>query len=110
PPSAPGTPGDPYFPFPVASTDPAYAALGYLHANCGHCHNPSSQVMNQTQMVLRLTTTTLGSLAETPTYTTAVDVTSPLVVDGRTKIVAPGEPDESIMMFRFESTNPSLRM
>ena len=29
------------------------AALGYLHANCGHCHNPHGTSWPDTQMVLR---------------------------------------------------------
>jgi hypothetical protein len=41
PPTQPGNPGDPYFPLPGGPT-PAKAALGYLHVNCGHCHNPNS--------------------------------------------------------------------
>ncbi|HEY3592644.1 MAG TPA: hypothetical protein VGL13_02180, partial [Polyangiaceae bacterium] len=30
-------------------------ALGYLHANCGHCHNQNGTAWPDTQMVLRLT-------------------------------------------------------
>ena len=30
------------------------AALGYLHANCGHCHNENGTSWPDTQMVLRL--------------------------------------------------------
>ncbi len=29
-------------------------ALGYLHANCGHCHNPNGSARPDTDMVLRL--------------------------------------------------------
>ena len=32
----------------------ATAALGYLHANCGHCHNRNGVAWPDTQMVLRL--------------------------------------------------------
>jgi hypothetical protein len=31
----------------------AAAAFGYLHANCGHCHNPSGSAWPDTQMLLR---------------------------------------------------------
>jgi hypothetical protein len=43
---------------PIAAPgDPTTAAaLGYLHANCGHCHNPSGTSWPDTQMVLRLAT------------------------------------------------------
>jgi hypothetical protein len=30
------------------------AALGYLHANCGHCHNPFAAAWRETRMLLRL--------------------------------------------------------
>ena len=30
------------------------AALGYLHANCGHCHNPGGTARPDTDMDLRL--------------------------------------------------------
>ena len=61
----------PYFPVPGNAT--AKAALGYLHANCGHCHNPtSSEYSAGIVMQLRLTVGTLGTVAATPTYTTAV--------------------------------------
>jgi hypothetical protein len=34
--------------------DPATtAALGYLHANCGHCHNQNGTSWPDTQMMLR---------------------------------------------------------
>ncbi|CAN5598685.1 SO2930 family diheme c-type cytochrome [soil metagenome] len=35
------------------------AALGYLHGNCGHCHNDASQLDEQTKMRLRVLTTEL---------------------------------------------------
>jgi hypothetical protein len=41
----------------AAPGDPTTAAaLGYLHANCGHCHNPNGTSWPDTQMVLRLDT------------------------------------------------------
>lgn len=111
PPTQSGAAGDPYFPLPGGAT-PARAALGYLHVNCGHCHNPNSQIYinNQTQMELRLTVGTLGALSTTPVYQTAVSHSAQLPVEGRTVIVEPGMPDASSLMFRFESTNPSYHM
>lgn len=111
PPTQAGNPGDPYFPLPGDAT-PAKAALGYLHANCGHCHNPSSQIYinDQTQMELRLTVGTLGAVSTTPAYQTAVSHAAKLPVGGRTVIVEPGMPDASSLIYRFESTNPSEHM
>jgi hypothetical protein len=40
--------------FPVPGDADTAAALGYLHANCGHCHNLNGTSWPDTQMVLRL--------------------------------------------------------
>ncbi len=42
--------------FSVPGDPAAAAALGYLHANCGHCHNRSGTAWPDAQMVLRLET------------------------------------------------------
>jgi hypothetical protein len=49
--SAPPAPG---VDFPVPGEPDTVAALGYLHANCGHCHNLHGTSWPDTQMVLRL--------------------------------------------------------
>jgi len=41
-------------PYAVPGDATAVAALGYLHANCGHCHNENGTSWPDTQMVLRL--------------------------------------------------------
>ncbi len=105
--SANPTGSAPYFPIPGTQTE--VAALGYMHANCGHCHNASSSVQGNTPMQLRLTVDKLGTAAQTPTYTTAVNVGGNMI-GGLSKIVAPGMPDKSIMIYRFESTNPTEHM
>lgn len=40
--------------YPVPGDATTAAALGYLHANCGHCHNENGTSWPDTQMVLRL--------------------------------------------------------
>src|SRR5262249_40769426 len=75
PPAISGTAGK-YFPLPGRDTF-ENPALGYMHANCGHCHNPTSKVYtdNGVVMQLRLTVGSLGStgsLDATPVYMTAV--------------------------------------
>ena len=87
-PSPPTTSGPPYWPLPSDPTGDVIPALGYLYANCGHCHNPSSGVMNMTPILLRMTTTTLSSLATTPPYVTTVDVDGKAIGDGRPGPVA----------------------
>src|SRR5207244_9095688 len=75
----------------------ARRALGYLHANCAHCHNqaePSKQASRcyapQKNFDLSLRTGRLGSVVDTPVYATAIS-----------EVVARGRPDESELYNRF---------
>ncbi|HUS28427.1 MAG TPA: hypothetical protein VMZ53_07960 [Kofleriaceae bacterium] len=108
PPAAPSTVGAPYFPLPGTTYEPP--ALGYLHANCGHCHNPTSGNYGATPMELRLTVATLGALSTTPAYTTAVNCNTNVGGTTATKIIVAGQPSMSAMIERFESTNPTVHM
>ena len=113
------------------------AALGYLHANCGHCHNSTSTIVtnNESPIQLRLDTLHLATTAVTPTYTTSVGVNGHVVVptdaDCPTApavpctaippcpgtaaglgscLVDPGDLVGSTLLFRFIATNHSLHM
>ena len=87
----------PHFPLPGNAVD--QAALGYLHANCGHCHNPTSRRPRRHADGPPAAHGQLGHASPTtPTYTTTVDVdgTVPYTDNGTTftKIVdrpGPGE-------------------
>lgn len=57
----------------------ARAALGYLHANCGHCHNQQRPPRNglrcfdpENSLDFRLRVSELGDVTQTATYRTAV--------------------------------------
>jgi hypothetical protein len=109
----PGT-ASPHYVLP-SDTNNIYAtdALGYMHANCGHCHNPTSPVymFNGVTMVLRLDTQTLSTVQSTPAYTTAVNQNATInCCPPNTKIIVPTDPSTSIMIERFESTNPAIWM
>jgi hypothetical protein len=86
PAASPSVPGD-------ATTR---AALGYLHANCAHCHNqqrPASDVRcfdPRKNFDLSLRVDHLTTAQATPVYTTALD-----------SVVVPGDPDASLMIRRF---------
>jgi hypothetical protein len=99
--SAPPTGNSPYFPIPGTANEKQ--VLGYMHTNCGHCHNASSNVQGNTPMQLRLSVGTLGTVDTTSAYTTAVNVAAAVPVGGLMKIVVPGQPDQSTMMYRFET-------
>ena len=56
--------------FDLPGDDTAKAALGYLHANCGHCHNPKWEFFALTNQVLRLTIDSIDTVENTNTYKT----------------------------------------
>jgi hypothetical protein len=88
------------------------AALGYLSANCGHCHNEQSKVAT-VRFPLRM-----------PAYATSVQVDAaigkllvrtakwdlPHAAPGTTSLVAPGAPDLSALFVRMRSRRPSSQM
>lgn len=73
-----------YFPLPSsgAGVDSVTPAVGYLHGNCGGCHNAHSDVKKTTPLELRLTTSELGTWAATPTYMFAVNHNATLTGQG----------------------------
>ncbi|HLL24020.1 MAG TPA: PQQ-dependent sugar dehydrogenase, partial [Kofleriaceae bacterium] len=71
-------------------------ARSYLHANCSHCHRPMGG--GQGMMDLRVT----QSLADTKTCD-ATSTQGP--VEGATKLVRPGAPEQSILSLRMHATD-----
>jgi hypothetical protein len=96
--------------FHVPGDDVARAALGYLHINCGGCHNPTSTVQASVPLQLRLPLDALGSVAQTPTYLTSVGVAPTLSLPGATALIAPGNPAASAVLLRLSSTASGTRM
>ena len=100
PPAAPLTlPGD----------EATRQALGYLHANCGICHNPRSFVNERVGLSLWLTEESLGSVETTPTYLTAVGKPAELA-DVQSLIVAPGDPEASDLLKRMKERRTEEQM
>lgn len=115
PPGGTATPcsASPCFPLPSDTPATALPALGYLHANCGHCHNPTSKVYTDigVNMQLRLTTGSLATYAGTTTYSTTVGVMGTTSGVGSVKtLVTKGDCTQSQITLRFESTNVAERM
>jgi hypothetical protein len=80
----------------------AAAALGYLHANCGHCHNKNGIAWRDTQMDLRLR---VGEhdLATSTVYRSVVGVMIQYWRGGAvTSRVTPGDPDASALVARMQ--------
>lgn len=89
------------------------AALGYLHVNCGTCHNPTSSIQARVDMDLRLRVGSLDSVASTPTYLSSVGVAIS-VNDGAqpeaTVRVAAGSSEESAVYLRMNSRGETYSM
>jgi hypothetical protein len=97
-----------YFPLPGTATD--QAALGYLHTNCGNCHNPQSDVQNQVSVTWRLGVGDLATVTGTPAYVTAVGVANQLPLQGANAIIDPHSPTTSAAYLRMSSTDPNVMM
>jgi hypothetical protein len=97
----------PHFPLPGTAVEKA--ALGYLHGNCGNCHNTSSPVHDTTTIDVLLDTTKLASVATTPTFLTTVDKAADVPFNDengilRDKIIISGDPDNSGLIVRMNTT------
>ncbi|WP_253899612.1 hypothetical protein [Corallococcus carmarthensis] len=92
--------------FTVPGNDVERAALGYLHANCGHCHNqqrPESEgprcYAPENALDFRLQVGRLGSPGETPAYRS-----------GDSDAFNPGHPDSSRMIKRISKRQTGWSM
>jgi hypothetical protein len=98
--SDPPPPGSSFHP-PGDAT--ASLALGYLHANCGHCHNLRGTSWPDTQMVLRLETSDT-TLETSGVYRSLVaQKLQYWRHDGFAQRVAPGDVAASGVMFRMQA-------
>ena len=79
-------------------------ARAYLKVNCGHCHAPAGSASNSGLFLD-------GSASSAASY----GIGKRPVAAGRASvgldfIIAPGKPDESILIARMESTDPGIAM
>jgi hypothetical protein len=79
-------------------------AKQYLKVNCGHCHAPQGSASNSGLI--------LDGSARSPV---ALGIGKRPVAAGRASgdldfIIAPGRPDQSILVARMESTDPGIAM
>jgi hypothetical protein len=92
--------------FQLPGNETERAALGYMHANCGHCHNSSRPQRvgarcydpeNHLDFWLRVDR--LGSVSDTPTYASAVGT-----------VIQPGQPEQSEVMHLVSTRRGGLWM
>jgi hypothetical protein len=95
--------------FTVPGDATARAALGYLHANCGHCHNPFGYV-NFQNMTLRLDGAD-RTVDATTTYRTTVGVAlRDFGYPGYTYRIVAGHPEESAIILRMSHRGDRVAM
>ncbi|HKU37857.1 MAG TPA: hypothetical protein VJR89_06915 [Polyangiales bacterium] len=92
-------------PYVVPGDDLAREALGYLHANCGNCHNESGTARTDTRLTLRLEVTQ-HSVEDTSVYRSTVGVkVDHWLNKGFELEIAPGDPEHSAVLARMQSRN-----
>ncbi len=91
---------DPYDP----TGDLDWRARSWLDANCAHCHRPGSGG-GSTGLDLRSTVTNPTKLGVCKSPVAAGSGTG-----GNTVDINPGNPDESILMYRISSLDPEIKM
>lgn len=96
----------------IPSSDPVErAALGYLAANCGHCHNAEGPLAS---LGLVLAHAPYGATEGNPGRETTWDEGSQFVAPGvdpsSSRRIVPGDPDGSALVYRMRSRRPSSQM
>ncbi|MBJ6126410.1 hypothetical protein [Microvirga splendida] len=93
----------------AAATATERAALGYMHANCGHCHNERGSLQS-IALFLRHNAETSNEPALASTVGQPVRKPAPGQSPDAVLRVDPGHPDRSGVMQRISSRYPALQM
>lgn len=93
----------------MAATPTERAALGYMHGNCGHCHNEQGSLQN-VGLFLRHNVRTAEEPAIASTLGHPVKKPAPGQSPDALLRVEPGHPDRSGLMQRVSSRYPALQM
>ncbi|WP_437817607.1 PQQ-dependent sugar dehydrogenase [Sorangium sp. So ce1078] len=83
----------------------AAAALGYLHANCGNCHNDTGVATLRTRLLAANTT-----VESTDTYKTGVGVTPSFWEPGVVHRITAGDPESSAVVRRMAHRGSRAQM
>jgi cytochrome c553 len=94
----------------VPGNDIERAALGYLHANCGHCHNATADAVPQVDMDLWLRIDQL-TVDTTSAYATTVGQPNTIFNDQNVSArIEPGNPQSSAVWYRMNQRGNSAQM
>jgi len=91
-------------PYQLPGTAVEEKALGYLHANCGMCHNSQSAVSHTTPLRLWESTSLLDTVEHTLGYSTTVRRKNQFLPD--LHVIEPGRPDDSELVIRISERGP----
>ena len=81
------------------------AAVGYLHANCGHCHNETSGTRVDLRLWLKYDQ--LARIEDTPAYLTTVGILTAAATDIAPYRIAPQNTELSAIYARMNVRDPS---
>jgi hypothetical protein len=85
-------------------------ALGYLHANCGHCHNRFGSAWASSNLELRLGAEDRDAQTAPAVRTTVGVALQQWVNHGYTQRVVAGDPDASALMYRMTQRTIGTQM
>ena len=88
-----------------AATPTARAALGYLHGNCGHCHNDLGSLASLELPLAQTTSTDANARLRS-----VVGEASRFRATGVEQRITPGHADKSSLVVRMRSRNPYSQM
>lgn len=96
--------------YPVPGDGVTAAALGSLHANCGHCHQAAGFAYDATHMVLRLSVSERDAAASQSFLTTVGVPLDEWQYVPFTKRIVAGNPEQSSVVFRMKQRGNTLAM
>src|SRR5262249_10485746 len=100
----------PETPYTVPGDDMTRRALGYLHANCGNCHNPTGTSRTDPKLTLRLTVDE-HTVEDTAIYANVVGVDLDHWTNhGFKQRIVPGDPKDSAVLARMDSRDKDVMM
>jgi hypothetical protein len=93
-----------------AATPTARAALGYLHGNCGHCHNNAGPLAPLELVLTQDTAAASGRHSKTLDAIGATSRFRPNAAPDITQRITPGRHDQSVLAVRMLSRDPLVQM